>query len=74
MSDPELTEEMIEAAMAKADQAPNPAFDRAAYCQRNVVERLINRLKQHRRIATRYEKRAANDLAMLTVTCILLWL
>jgi transposase len=40
----------------KADQVPDPSFDREAYRERNVVERLINRLKQHRRIATRYEK------------------
>ena len=37
-----------------------PGFDREAYRRRNRVERLINRLKQFRRIATRYEKRAAN--------------
>ena len=58
----------------KADEVPDPAFDRAAYRERNVVERLINRLKQWRRVATRYEKRAANYLAMLTVAAILLWL
>jgi transposase len=49
-------------------------FDKAAYRKRNVVERLINRLKQFRRIATRYEKRAVNYLAMLTIAAILLWL
>jgi len=37
------------------------------------VERLIKRLEQWRRVATRYEKRAANSLAMLTVAAILLW-
>jgi transposase len=37
------------------------------------VERLVNRLKQFRRVATRYEKRAVNYLAMLTVAAILLW-
>ncbi len=58
----------------KADEAPDPAFDRAAYRERNAVERLINRLKQWRRIATRYEKRAANYLAMLTIAAVLLWL
>ncbi len=58
----------------KADEAPDPTFDRAAYRQRNVVERTINRLKQCRRIATRYEKRAANYRAMLTVAATLLWL
>ena len=39
----------------KVDEVPDPAFDRAAYRERNVVERLINRLKQWRRMATRYE-------------------
>ena len=40
-----------------------------------MVELLINRLEQHRRVATRYEKRAANYYrAMLTRACILLWL
>ena len=58
----------------KADEAPDPGFDRAAYRERNVVERLINRLKQWRRLATRYEKRAATYQAMLTIAGILLWL
>ncbi len=47
---------------------------REIYRQRNIVERAINRLKQFRRIATRYEKLAANYTAMLTIACILLWL
>ncbi len=58
----------------KADEESDPTFDRAAYRERNVVERLINRLKQWRWVATRYEKRASNYLAMLTVAAILLWL
>jgi transposase len=49
------------------------AFDKEAYRQRNVVERLINRLKQFRRVATRYEKRAKNYRAMLTIAAIVLW-
>jgi transposase len=58
----------------KSNEVPNPAFDRAAYRERNVVERLINRLKQFRRVATRYEKRAANYQAMLILAAIVLWL
>jgi transposase len=58
----------------KADEKPDPSFDRDAYRERNVVERLINRLKQWRRIATRYEKRAAHFLGMVTIAAILLWL
>ena len=62
-------------ARQKTERAYNRApFDRAAYRQRNKIERLINRLKQFRRVATRYEKRAANYLAMLTLAAITLWL
>jgi transposase len=49
-------------------------FDRAIYRQRNRIERLINRCKQFRRIATRYEKRAANYHAMWLIAATLLWL
>jgi transposase len=48
-------------------------FDKEAYRERNVVERTINRLKQFRRVATRYEKRAVNYRAMLTIAAIVLW-
>jgi transposase len=49
-------------------------FDKAIYRLRNRVERFINRLKQFRRVATRYEKRARNYLAMVTLAAIVLWL
>ena len=49
-------------------------FDKALYRLRNQVERSINRLKQLRRIATRYEKKADNYLAMLHIGSILLGL
>lgn len=58
----------------RRNQPGGGPFDRVTYRQRNRVERLINRLKQFRRIATRYEKRAANYQAMLTVAAIILWL
>ncbi|MFN2383176.1 MAG: IS5 family transposase [Gemmatimonadota bacterium] len=62
----------------RRDQRPNDrrhrAFDRGVYRQRNRIERLVGRLKQYRRIATRYEKRAAHYLAMLTLAAVLLWL
>ena len=57
----------------KDEMRPGP-FNREAYRQRNLVERCINRLKQYRRIATRYEKLASNYLAMITVAAIMLWL
>jgi transposase len=58
----------------RKDQRRQPSFDREAYRERNKVERLINRLKQFRRIATRYEKPAQNYLAMLHIAAITLWL
>ena len=58
----------------KSNEQRGGPFDRPLYHQRNRVERLFNRLKQFRRIATRYEKRAVNYAAMLTIASILLWL
>ncbi len=49
-------------------------FDRAAYRERNQVERTINRLKQYRAIATRSEKLAETYHALLTLAAIQLWL
>ena len=49
-------------------------FDRAIYRLRSLVERLINRLKQFRRVATRYEKKAVNYHGMLLLAAIKLWL
>ncbi len=48
-------------------------FDKKAYRERNIVERTINHLKQFRRVATRYEKRAVNYQVMLTIAAIVLW-
>ena len=58
----------------KSNQTRTGPFDKAIYRGRNRVERLINRLKHNRRIATRYEKRAENYRAFLTIAAILLWL
>lgn len=58
----------------RSDQQRRGPFSKAHYKMRNRVERLINRLKQFRRIATRYEKLAENYLAMLHIGSILLWL
>jgi transposase len=58
----------------KSNEHRSGPFDRAVYRLREQVERLINRLKQNRRIATRYEKCAANYRAMWLIAAILLWL
>ncbi|MFD9323386.1 IS5 family transposase [Streptomyces sp. NPDC060053] len=50
-----------------------PAFDRQAYKQRNTVERCINRLKNWRGLATRYEKTATVFQAGLHIAGIFIW-
>jgi transposase len=44
------------------------------YRARNRVERFFNRIKQCRRVATRYDKLAANYLAFVQLASIRLWL
>ena len=49
-------------------------YDRHLYKDRNLVERFFNRIKQFRRIATRYEKLAQNFLSMIRLVCSYIWL
>jgi transposase len=58
----------------KRNERRRGRFDHAAYRERNRIERTINRLKQFRRVATRYEKRAVYYLTMVLIAAILLWL
>ena len=51
-----------------------PSFDAEIYARRNVVERCVNRLKQWRGIATRYEKRAVNYRAAVVIAALMIWL
>jgi len=50
------------------------AFSRDLYRPRNRVEHLFNKLKQFRPIETRYEKLAANYLAIIKIATIRIWL
>lgn len=50
-----------------------PTFDRDTYKQRNTVERCINRLKQWRGLATRYDKNSTVYLAALHIAAIFIW-
>lgn len=50
------------------------AVDMAIYTLRNMVERRFNKLKNSRRLATRYYKTADSFLGFIDVACIRLWL
>ena len=69
-----------------ASEAPGPTSRRDAigptrlsfslylYRARNLVERFFNKIKHCRRVATRYDKLAANYLAFVQLASIRLWL
>jgi transposase len=48
-------------------------FDVDAYKQRNLIERMFCRLKDWRRIATRYDKLATNFAAAVAIATIVMW-
>lgn len=50
------------------------AVDRTLYRLRNLVERCFNKLKNARRVATRYDKTAESFLGFIDITSIRLWL
>lgn len=49
-------------------------YDKDIYKERNLVERLFQKLRQFRRVATRYERLAINYMTMLSLACILVWI
>lgn len=48
-------------------------FDRTAYKRRNLVERAFCRIKDFRRVATRYDKLAATYVAAISLAAIVAW-
>jgi transposase len=53
-------------------KAPQPV-DRTLYALRNLIERAFNKLKDYRRIATRFDKLARNFAAAIALIAIRLW-
>jgi transposase len=57
----------------KTEKTPR-LLDWGLYRERNVVERLVGRLKEYRRIATRYDKLATSYLAFVQLAAVRMWL
>jgi transposase len=58
----------------KSNRKVQRIYDKHLYKERNHIERLFARLKQCRRIATRYDKTARNFLAFLHLAASMLLL
>ena len=70
-----LTSMNVEAVIPARRNRRNPAaHDRGKYRWRNQIERLFNRLKNWRRVATRYDKTAESYIGLVSIASVLLWL
>jgi transposase len=70
-----LAEQGIEAVIpSNPSRTRAVPYDKDLYKERHLVECFFAKLKQFRRIATRYEKTAANFLAMVHLACAMIWL
>ena len=69
-----LDADIVAAIPARSNRKDPPELQPGLYRERNRVERLVGKLKQFRRVATRYEKTARNYLAVVTPAAIILWL
>lgn len=49
-------------------------IDTHLYAQRHLIECRFSRLKQFRRVATRFKKTARDDFAVATLTAVALWI
>jgi len=56
---------------AKSNRKIHIPHDRERYKQRNVVERMFGRIKDWRRVATRYDKLARNFMAAICLASLL---
>jgi transposase len=67
-----LDEDMAAHIPSKVNALEPWPYDVDAYKERNRVERLINKLKQFRRVATRYDKLANSFLAFIKLALVLI--
>jgi len=58
----------------RSNRRNRPPFDRERYKQRNLVERFIGRIKENRRVATRYDKKASHYETFVVLAALKNWL
>jgi transposase len=58
----------------KSNRKIQREYDKFLYKERNLVERLFNKLKNFRRVATRYDKLDITFLGFIYLAAITLWL
>jgi transposase len=75
--DSDSIRQQVRQAGGKSCIKPNPTrnvkkrYDRVRYRNRNLIERFFGRIKGFRRVATRYEKKAANYLGFVWLAAVL---
>ena len=57
----------------KSNRKDPICFSRHLYRDRNLIERFFNKIKQFRRVATRYDKTAKSFLGFIDIASIRLW-
>ena len=77
------SKDLVAAIRAKGGKAVIPSrrnarqpreYDKCLYKDRHLVENFFLKLKNNRRIATRFEKNLTHFLSMVHLACILIWL
>lgn len=58
----------------RANRKEVRSYDAHVYKSRNIIERFFARIKQFRRIATRYDKLAVRFEAFISITAAYIWL
>lgn len=58
----------------KRNRKVQRSYDADLYKERNLVERFFNKLKQFRRVATRYDKLLTNFMGFVKLAAIAIWL
>ena len=84
LADKAYDADWLRAQIERAGAAPNipsksnrkwrACFSQTLYRMRNAIERFYSKIKHFRRVATRYEKKGSNYLAMVKLAAIAVWL